>query len=236
MYNHAIAIVKGEAHYEPVSDYQVRPKPSPSPTACPRARLCAYGHRLAFAILLSQCLPVRPNAHPGRTTSPRPDPFAPSNPKKVSLCRATRSQPCLIQPHTRPTSSPRLRHFFPPIRPNPAFSPALLKHTHKRATLAHARDRPRGPETQPPKRGKAPSTRRGVPCGRPVAVKTQLSNPTPSPCPPLPRGATFVSRKPAPALQIGAGPTTPSARRRTECRGNERTSRFRGNNGVGGAK
>ena len=100
--------------------------------------------------------PGRPNAHPGRTTSPRPDPFAPSNPKKVSPCRATRSQPCLIQPHTRPTSSPRLRHFFPLIRPNPAFSPALLKHTHIRATLAHARDRLRGPETQPPKRGLRP--------------------------------------------------------------------------------
>ena len=115
--------------------------------------------------------PGRPNAHPGRTTSPRPDPFAPSNPKKVSPCRATRSQPCLIQPHTRPTSSPRLRHFFPLIRPNPAFSPALLKHTHIRATLAQARDRPRRPETLPPERGKAPGNRRGVPCWRPVAAK-----------------------------------------------------------------
>ena len=74
----------------------------------------------------------------------------------------------------------------------------------------------------------------GQSCGRPVAVKARLSDPAPSTCPPLPRGATFVSQRPAPALQIRAGPATPSARRRTECRRNEQTSRIRGNNGVGG--
>ena len=83
--------------------------------------------------------PGRPNAHPGRNPSPKPDQFAHLYPKITSLSRATRSRPCPIQPHTRPTSSPRLRNFFPPIRPNPAISPSLLKHTHSRATLAYAR-------------------------------------------------------------------------------------------------
>ena len=74
------------------------------------------------------------------------------------------------------------------------------------------------------KRGKAPGIRRGVPCGRPVAVKTRLSDPAPSPCPPLPRGATLVPRNPAPALQIRAGSPAPPAMNTTECRRNEQTS------------
>ena len=118
--------------------------------ACPHARLWTCRHRLAFAILHSQCPPGRPNVYSVRTPSPKPDPFAPPYPKKASLSRPTRSRPCPIQPHPCPTSSPRLRYFSPPIRPNPAISPPLLNHTHIRATLAHARDRPRGPETLTP--------------------------------------------------------------------------------------
>ena len=121
--------------------------------------------------------PVRPNAHPGRTPSPKPDPLAPPYPKKRHSPVPTIPQLCPIQSRARPTSSPRLHHFFPPIRPNPAISPALLKHTHKRATLALARDRPRGPESLRPIGGKAPGTRKGVSRGRPVAVKTRLSAP-----------------------------------------------------------
>ena len=116
-------------------------------------------------------VPVRPNAHPGRTPSSKPDPLAPPyHEKTVTLPR----HPFPPVPHpTPPTScpSPRLRHFSPPIRPNPAISPTPLKHTYIRATLAQARDRPRRPETLPPERGKAPGNRRGVPCWRPVAAK-----------------------------------------------------------------
>ena len=83
---------------------------------------------------------------------PRPDPTRslPRTRKKCHPAAPPVPSPASIQPHTRPTSSPRLRHFFPPIRPNPAISPPLLKDTHIRATLAHARDRPRGPETLTP--------------------------------------------------------------------------------------
>ena len=151
--------------------------------------------------------PERPNAHlrPHNLAHTRPHSRLRTQ-KKASLSRPTRSRPCLIQSRARPTSSSRLHHFFPPIRPDPAISPPLLKYTHIRATLAHARDRPRGPETLPPtdkppgirrgvQTGEAPAIRRGVPCGRPalwqwrcgrpVAVKTRLSDPAPFPCPPV---------------------------------------------------
>ena len=157
--------------------------------------------------------PGRPNAHPGRTTSLTPNPFAPRTPKKVSPSRATRSP---AQPH----AIPRTSHLFPTAVPflptNPPqsrnFATPLERHAHP------CYPRPReGPTPRPgnytPKRGKAPGIRRGVPCGRTGAVKTRLSDPAPSTCPPLPRGATFVSRQPAPALQIRAGPATPSARK-----------------------
>ena len=193
MYPHAIAIVKGEAHYEPVSDYQVRPKPSPSPTTCPRARLWTYGHRLAFALLLSQCPPDAPT-HTS-ATQPRPNPThsLPRTRKNVTLpCH-----PFPPVPHpTPPTScpSPRLRHFSPPIRPDPAISPPLLKDTHKRATLAHARDRPCVSTALSPRtRGRAQ-----------MAVKTRLSDPAQSPlssfatrrhfCVPTTRASITVSR------------------------------------------
>ena len=144
--------------------------------------------------------------------------------KSVTLPR----HPFPALPHPTPHTS----HLFTPSAPflptNPPQSSIFASSLETYAHTCYPRPR-EGPTPRPgnptPKAGfTAPSTRRGVPCGRPVAVKTQLSNPTPSPCPPLPRGATFVSRKPAPALQIGAGPTTPSARRRTECRRKEQIS------------
>ena len=89
--------------------------------------------------------PIHPYANRGFTSSPNSDPFAPSHNEKASLSRATRSQPRPIQPHSRPYQPPFLLNFSPPIRPDPAFSPTPLNHTHMRATLAYARDRPRGP-------------------------------------------------------------------------------------------
>ena len=141
-----------------------RQQPAPAPDSEPTA--IALRSPYCFANV-----PVRPNAHPGRTPSSKPDPLAPPyHEKTVTLPR----HPFPPVPHpTPPTScpSPCLRHFSPPIRPNPAISPTPLKHTYIRATLAHARDRPRGPESLPPERGKAPGNRRGVPCWRPVAAK-----------------------------------------------------------------
>ena len=114
---------------------------------------------------------------PGRPPSPSPDPFAPPYPEK-SVTFPRHPFPALPHPTPRtPYQSSRLRHFSPTIRPSSAISPTLLKHPYIRATLAQARDRPRGPETLPPTRGKAPGIRKGVPCGRPVAVQIRLSEP-----------------------------------------------------------
>ena len=140
--------------------------------------------------------PERPGAHPGRTTSLTPNPFATRTPKKVSPSRATHSPPCPTQPHARPTSSPRLRHFSPPIRPNPATSTPLLNGAHIRATLAHARDRPRGPETLPPK-GVRPQASVGA---SKTGHRPQATHHRRAPCPPLSRGVTPVSQKPAPGV------------------------------------
>ena len=120
-----------------------RQQPAPAPNS----------ETTAIALRSPYCLANfhgRPNAHPGRTPSPTPDPLAPSSRKKRHPRAPSVPRPCPIQSHARPTSSPRLYHFSPPIRPNPAISPALLKGTHIRATLAHARDRPRGPESLHP--------------------------------------------------------------------------------------
>ena len=169
--------------------------------------------------------PGRPNAHPGRTPSPKPDPLAPPYPKKTSLSRATRS-PTLTHPtpHTThlvptpasflPTNPPRSRNFATPLE------------IYAQACYPRPREEPTPqPGNHTPKRGKPQGIRRGVvPCGRPVAVKTRLSDPAPSPCPPLPRGATLVPRNPAPALQIRAGSPAPPAMNTTKCRRNEQTS------------
>ena len=151
-----------------------RKQPAPAPDSEPTAIALRSPYRLANVARTPQRTP-RP--HTRAQTRPTRSPV----PEKTSLSRATRSQRCLVQPHTRPTSSPRLRHFYPPIRPNPAISPPLLKYTHIRATLAYARERTRGPETQPANGVRPRAIRRGVPRGRTGAVKTRLSNPAPSP-------------------------------------------------------
>ncbi len=148
-----------------------REKPAPAPNSEPTAIALRSPYRLANVPRTPQRTPPAAQARPHSIHS------LPHTPKKASLYRAIRSQPCPIQPHARLTSSPRLHHFSPPIRTNPAISPTLLKHPHIRATLAQARDRPRGPETLPPTRGKAPGIRKGVPCGCPVAVQIRLSEP-----------------------------------------------------------
>ena len=106
--------------------------------------------------------PGRPNAHPGHTPAPTPDPFAPPHPEK-SVTRARHPSPA--QPHPTPRTShlfPRLRHFFPPIRPQSRnFATPLEIYAHT------CYPRPReGPTPRPgnptPKRGKAPGIRRCV--------------------------------------------------------------------------
>ena len=168
------------------------PKTAPSPTACLCVQLRSHRHRPTFATLRTQRPPRRPNAHPGCTPSSIPDPFAPACPKEASLSRSTRSRPCPIQTHTAPTSSKRLRQFFPPLRPNSATSLTLLKHTHIRAIIAHVRNRPRGPDSLPPKQGKAPWHSQRRPSWTPGGGK--------DPCPNLPRGVTVVGQKLTPGI------------------------------------
>ena len=171
---------------EPVSDYKVRPKPSPSRTVCPRTRLWTCGHRSAFAMLLSQCLPADAPTHtPAALPRPHPALSPPSTRKNRHSPAPPVLWPC---PHTHPlallhvpTSAP-----FLPANPPQSRHPHL-QHTHRRATIAYARDRPRGPESLPPSVG-APLVgalwQRRETAGRPVRP--------PSPCPLLPRGATLM--------------------------------------------
>ncbi len=159
-------------------------QPAPAPNSEPTAIALRSPHCLANS-------PGRPNAHPGRTTSPTPDPFALPYPEKnVTLPRHPFPPLPHPTPHT-PHQSPRLRHFSPPIRPNPAISPTLLKHPHIRATLAHARDRPRGPETPTPTRVRPQASQRR---------RKLVTGHRPAPCPTLSRGATFVSQQLAPGI------------------------------------
>ena len=192
-------------------------QPAPAPNSEPAA----------IALCSPYCLANVPRT-PQRI--PRPHPLAQNRlprspvPEKTSLSRATRS-PALTHPtphttHVVPTSAP-----FLPTNPPQSRNFATPLEVYAHACYPRPREEPTPrPGNHTPKRGKPQGIRRGVPCGRPMAVKTRLSDPAPSTCPPLPRGATFVSRQPAPALQIRAGPATPSARRRTECRRNEQTS------------
>ena len=201
------------------------PRPTLNLRPSPRVRHIAY-----------PISPGRPNAHPRPYNLAQTRPIRSPVPEKTSLSRATQS-PVLTHPtprttHVVPTSAP----FLPTNPPQSRnFATALEIYAHPcylsptvgagfkpaRATDPAARGNPT------PKRGKAPGIRRGVPRGRPVAVKTRLSNPAPSLlssvllCHAAP---LFVSQKPAPALQIRAGPATPSATRRTEWRRNEQTS------------
>ena len=183
--------------------------------------------------------PDAPTPVPGRTPSPTPAPThsRPQYPEKtVTLLRCPCSGAAPYTSHTRPTTSPRLRRFYPRIRPNPEFSPGLLNYTHMRAILAHARDRPRGLESLAPIGIYAPGIRRGIPCGCPGDTEGTAG-------PPLRPSVIFrhaarhlcseITRR---APRIGAGPPALPATSTAECRRKEHVSpsRFRGNNGVGG--
>ena len=106
--------------------------------------------------------PVLPNAHPGRTTSLTPNPFAPPYPEKtVTLPR----HPFPALPH--PT--PRTSHLFPTAAPFlPTNPPQSRNFDSPLEWCAHpCYPRPReGPTPRPgnpaPKRGEAPGIRRGV--------------------------------------------------------------------------
>ena len=122
--------------------------------------------------------PGRPNAHPGRTTSPTPNPFAPPYPEK-SVTFPRHPFPALPHP------TPRTPHLFPtPAQFLPTNPPQFRNFANPLETPAHPcyprpseGPTPRPGETLPPTRGKAPSIRKGVPCGRPVAVQIRLSEP-----------------------------------------------------------
>ena len=116
-----------------------------SPASTPNIQLSPSVRHIAQPLS-----PVRPNAHARPHNLAHTQPIrAPSPEKSVTFPR--HPFPALLNPTPRTSHlTPRLRHFFPRIRPNPPISPALLNHTHIRATLAQARDRLRGPKTLPP--------------------------------------------------------------------------------------
>ena len=167
--------------------------------------------------------PGRPSARSGRTLS------RPCTRKKASPCRSTRSRPCPIQPHARLTSSPRLLHFSPPLRPDPTtLSSPLETHAHP------CYPRPsEGPTPQPGN----PIRNRGRPQASVGAPKTSHRPPTrPLSC--LSRGATSVSQKDRSGitdLRRTVDTLSYEAHRMSQNR-TEFTSRLRGNNLVGGTK
>ncbi len=163
-----------------------RERPAPTPNSEPTA--------IAF-ILSSQCPPADSPTHTP-ATPPRPTPTLslPGAPKKLSLSCAARA---LALPPTRPTGAQPLAHVCAVSphrsRPIPQSRHPLLQFTHIRATLAQARDRPRGPESLSPDRYNAPGIRRGIPRGRPVPTDTRPVGPS-TPCPTLSRGVTLLRR------------------------------------------
>ncbi len=145
--------------------------------------------------LLSQCPPADSPTHaPAAPPHPNPTLSLPGAPKKQSLSCAARA---LALPPTRPTGAQPLAHVCAVSphrsRPIPQSRHPLLQYAYIRATLAQARDRPRGPESLPPNRDNAPGIRRAVPCGRPVPTETRPVGPS-TPCPTLSRGETLLRR------------------------------------------
>ena len=194
----------------------MHPRSYPSRTARPRANPepAAVAPRSPYCLANS---PGRPSPHRGRTSSPI---RAPVPRKSVTFPR----HPCPgADPHTpcaRSTSSPRLRYFFPPIRLDPAISTPVLKHTHIRATLAQARDRPRSPRTLPPT-GK---DRRGIPCGCPASLLVARRQRRHGRSARLPSVLFchavrhLCPELPTPALQNFTGSPAVPATKRTKCR------------------
>ncbi len=120
-----------------------RQQPAPAPNSEPTA--------IALT-LSSQCPPADSPTHTP-ATPPRPNPTLsfPGAPKKPSLSCAARA---LALPPKRPTGAQPLAHVcaVSPHRcgPIPQSRHPLLQYAYIRATLAQARDRPRGPESLPP--------------------------------------------------------------------------------------
>ena len=140
-----------------------REQPAPAPNSGPTAIALRSSCCSANVSLLTPQRTPRPHtlAHT-RPHSP------PSTPKNRHSPAPPIPSPVWHAPHARPTTSPRPRHFFPPIRPQSRDFATPLTPPHIRAILANARDRPRGHESLPPN-GK---DRRGIPCGCPAAAKT----------------------------------------------------------------
>ena len=167
--------------------------------------------------------PGRPSARPGRTLS------HPCTRKKASPCRSTRSRPCPIQPHARLTSSPPLRHFSPPLRPDPTIRATPLE-THAHPCYPRSRE---GPTPQP---GNLHPN--GIKPRASVGASVTGHWPPTRPCPALSRGATSVSQKDRSGitdLRRTVDTLSYEAHRMSQNR-TEFTSPLRGNNLVGGAK
>ena len=123
-----------------------------------------------FAILLSQCPPDAPTHTPATQARAHPTHSLPRTRKNVTLAR----HPFPGPDPSNPTHVPPLPHVcaISPHQsaPIPRFSPPLLKYTHIRTTIAHARNRPRGPEILPPSEVGLQASCRGVDTGhRPLS-------------------------------------------------------------------
>ena len=180
-----------------------REQPAPAPNSEPAAIALCSPYCLANVPRTPQRTPrPHPRAHTRSIRSPVPE--------KTSLSCATRSHPCPIQPLTRPTNphdcaiSPHQSRNFA----NPLETPAHPCYPRPRE----------GPTPRPgnpyPHTGKAP--------GIVGTSKTGHRPPATDPPPVLLCHAAplLCHNNWRPALQIGAGPATPSATSRTECRRN----------------
>ncbi len=157
--------------------------------------------------------PGRPNAHPGRTPAPTPDPFAPPYPKK----RHSPAPPV-------PTPAPSNLSHAPPI---PTTAPFLPTNPPQSRNFANPLETPAHPCYPRPREGPTPRPGNPYPhTGKAPGIvgtsKTGHRPPATDPPPVLLCHAAplLCHNNWRPALQIGAGPATPSATSRTECRRN----------------
>ena len=158
-------------------------------------------------------------------SSPTPGPFAPPYPEKsVTHPRHPRPGPAPHALCTRPAPSPRLPHFSPPIRPSPAISTPVLKHTHIRAILVFGRG---GLQTRPRDRRAArkPYPQRSKTVGaslvgalRPLWAPCGSEERLPAPVLFCPATGHLCPKSPTPALRNWAEPPTLPATNTTECR------------------
>ena len=120
-----------------------RPPPRPTLYLRPSPRV----HHTAWPMSFG-----RPNAHPGPIRARYPE-------KSVTFPRHPCYSAAPTQAHTCPSTSPRLRHFSPPIRPNPATRTCNIR-TFVLSSLTRG--------TDPAARNPYPH-RRGIPCGCPAS-------------------------------------------------------------------